>query len=142
MGVTPHGVMLSHAGANATNAGSGLVHIQPSPSGRTLVVAGYGSGTVAAIRLDTATGFISASDVPVVVHHNGSSKCTTQPAASRQNSSHPHSVARFKNTCVVLTNTRSYFGVTHSPHSVQHTLSIQSTIVQPLHINFILTLRH
>jgi 6-phosphogluconolactonase (cycloisomerase 2 family) len=100
--VSPTGqsLALTLAGTNVTNssAGFGIVHLQPSPSGKTLVIAGYGSGTVAAVRIDPATGHFVAQSTPFVAQHTGSSQCTTAPAAGRQTAPHPHSVARFEET--------------------------------------------
>lgn len=62
--------------------GAGPCHLAPDPSGRFLLVANYGGGTVAALPLDPDGRLAPAASV---VRHRGSG-----PIAARQEGPHPH----------------------------------------------------
>lgn len=120
-------------------AGFGLVHLQPSPGGHTLVIAGYGSGTVAAARIDGSTGHFFNS-IPQVHQFNGTSACKMMPAAARQTAPHPHSVARFEDSYYVSDlglDKVSQLSVddTTGTFTIVHTLEVE-TCSGPRHMTF------
>jgi 6-phosphogluconolactonase len=66
------------------SAGEEPAHLAVDPSGRYLLVANYGSGTIAVFRIDDAGGIGDRTDL---VQHSGGT-----PGSIRQSSSHPHHV--------------------------------------------------
>eukprot|EP01049_Picozoa_sp_SAG25_P009528 SAG25_NODE_950_length_4609_cov_3.139024_1_plen_489_part_00 len=76
--------------SNVTGFGKHPVHMSMSHDNSHLLVAGYGSGTVAAYKIHTDGALGSLVSLS---HQNGNSSCDpTTPAGGRQTSPHPHSI--------------------------------------------------